>query len=52
VRTLLPLDDVLGCPRETTLALLAPCPVPLPERQGISRLLQVEEKTSKRKRSA
>ena len=51
-RTLLPLDDVLGCLRETIPALsrsaLHRCLV----RHGISRLPQDEEKTSKRKRFA
>jgi transposase InsO family protein len=51
-RTLLPLDDVLGCLRETLPALsrsaLHRCLV----RHGISRLPQNEEKTSKRKRFA
>jgi hypothetical protein len=46
------LDDVLGCPARDDPGPLAQCPAPLPERHGISRLLQVEEKTSKRKRSA
>jgi hypothetical protein len=51
-RTLLPLDDVLGCLRETLPALsrsaLHRCLV----RHGISRLPQNEEKTSTRKRFA
>jgi transposase InsO family protein len=51
-RTLLPLDDVLGCLRETIPALsrsaLHRCLV----RHGISRLPQPEEKASKRKRFA
>jgi hypothetical protein len=51
-RTLLPLDDVLGCLRETIPALsrsaLHRCLV----RHGISRLPQAEEKTSKRQRFA
>src|SRR4051794_7754918 len=51
-RTLLPLDDVLGCLRETLPALsrsaLHRCLV----RHGISRLPQNEEKASKRKRFA
>ena len=51
-RTLLPLDDVLGCLREAIPALsrsaLHRCLV----RHGISRLPQDEEKTSKRKRFA
>ena len=51
-RTLLPLDDVLGCLRETVPALsrsaLHRCLV----RHGISRLPQDEEKASKRKRFA
>src|ERR671916_803751 len=51
-RTLLPLDDVLGCLRETIPALsrsaLHRCLV----RHGISRLPRDEEKASKRKRFA
>src|SRR5215212_3691449 len=51
-RTLLPLDDVLGCPRESIPALsrsaLHRCPV----RRGISRLPRDEGKASKRKRFA
>ena len=51
-RTLLPLDDVLGCLRESILTLsrsaLHRCPV----RHGISRLPRSEEKASKRGRFA
>ena len=51
-RTLLPLDDVLGCLRESiptlTRSALHRCLV----RHGISRLPKDEEKTSKRKRFA
>jgi len=51
-RTLLPLDDVLGCLRESIPALsrsaLHRCPV----RRGISRLPRDEGKASKRKRFA
>src|SRR3954467_2706707 len=51
-RTLLPLDDVLGCLRESiptlTRSALHRCLV----RHGISRLPKTEEKTSKRRRFA
>ena len=51
-RTLLPLDDVLGCLRESiptlTRSALHRCLV----RHGISRLPKDEEKTSKRRRFA
>src|SRR3712207_6994287 len=51
-RTLLPLDDVLGCLRETIPALsrsaLHRCLI----RHGISRLPQGDEKASRRKRFA
>jgi transposase InsO family protein len=49
-RTLLPLDDVLGCLRETIPALSRSALHRCLQRHGISRLPQDEDKTSKRKR--
>ena len=51
-RTLLPLDDVLGCSRETIPTLSRSALHRCLQRHGISRLPQGEEKTSKRKRFA
>ncbi len=51
-RTLLPLDDVLGCLRETIPALSRSALHRCLQRHGISRLPQDEEKPSKRKRFA
>jgi transposase InsO family protein len=51
-RTLLPLDDVLGCLRETIPALSRSALHRCLQRHGISRLPQDEEKASKRKRFA
>jgi transposase InsO family protein len=51
-RTLLPLDDVLGCLRETIPKLSRSALHRCPQRRGISRLPQGEEKASKRKRFA
>src|SRR3712207_2478561 len=51
-RTLLPLDDVLGCLREAIPALSRSALHRCLERHGISRLPQGEEKASKRKRYA
>ena len=51
-RTLLPLDDVLGCLRETIPKLTRSALHRCLERHGISRLPQGEEKASKRKRFA
>jgi transposase InsO family protein len=48
-RTLLPLDDVLGCLRETIPKLSRSALHRCLERHGISRLPQGEEKASKRK---
>ena len=48
-RTLLPLDDVLGCLRETIPELSRSALHRCLERHGISRLPQGEEKASKRK---
>lgn len=49
-RTLLPLDDVLGCLRGTIPALSRSALHRCLQRHGISRLPQDEDKTSKRKR--
>jgi transposase InsO family protein len=49
-RTLLPLDDVLGCLRETIPALSRSALHRCLQRHGISRLPQDEDRTSKRKR--
>src|ERR671920_776456 len=49
-RTLLPLDDVLGCLREAIPALSRSALHRCLQRHGISRLPQGEEKTSKRQR--
>jgi transposase InsO family protein len=49
-RTLLPLDDVLGCLRGTIPALLRSALHRCLQRHGISRLPQDEDRTSKRKR--
>ena len=51
-RTLLPLDDVLGCLRETIPKLSRSALHRCLQRHGISRLPQGEEKASKRKRFA
>src|ERR671920_153859 len=51
-RTLLPLDDVLGCLREVIPTLSRSALHRCLERHGISRLPRDEEKTSRRKRSA
>jgi hypothetical protein len=51
-RTLLPLDDVLGCLRETLPTLSRSALHRCLMRHGISRLPQDEEKASKRKRFA
>ncbi len=51
-RTLLPLDDVLGCLRETIPALSRSALHRCLQRHGISRLPQGEEKASKRQRFA
>jgi transposase InsO family protein len=51
-RTLLPLDDVLGCLRETIPALSRSALHRCFQRHGISRLPQAGEKVSKRKRFA
>jgi transposase-like protein len=51
-RTLLPLDDVLGCPRETTPALTRSALHRCLARHGISRLPRGDDKASKRKRFA
>jgi transposase InsO family protein len=51
-RTLLPLDDVLGCLRETIPTLSRSALHRCLQRHGISRLPQGEEKASKRKRFA
>ena len=51
-RTLLPLDDVLGCLRETIPTLSRSALHRCLERHGISRLPRDEEKTSRRKRFA
>lgn len=51
-RTLLPLDDVLGCLRETIPALSRSALHRCFRRHGISRLPQAGEKASKRKRFA
>jgi transposase InsO family protein len=51
-RTLLPLDDVLGCLRETIPRLSRSALHRCLARHGISRLPQGEEETSKRKRFA
>src|SRR3712207_4611636 len=51
-RTLLPLDDVLGCLREAIPALSRSALHRCLQRHGISRLPQGEEKTSKRGRFA
>ena len=51
-RTLLPLDDVLGCLRETIPRLSRSALHRCLQRHGISRLPQGEEKASKRKRFA
>jgi transposase InsO family protein len=51
-RTLLPLDDVLGCLRETIPTLSRSALHRCLQRHGISRLPQGEEKTSKRQRFA
>jgi transposase InsO family protein len=50
--TLLPLDDVLGCLRETIPTLSRSALHRCLQRHGISRLPQGDEKTSKRKRFA
>ena len=42
-RTLLPLDDVLGCLKDT-IPKLSRAPAPLPQRHGISRLPESEDK--------
>ena len=51
-RTLLPLDDVLGCLRETIPKLSRSALHRCLQRHGISRLPQGEEKASKRRRFA
>src|SRR3954469_16382972 len=51
-RTLLPLDDMLGCLRETIPKLSRSALHRCLQRHGISRLPQGEEKASKRKRFA
>src|SRR5215203_3088411 len=51
-RTLLPLDDILGCLRETIPKLSRSALHRCLQRHGISRLPQGEEKASKRKRFA
>src|SRR3954454_2652947 len=51
-RTLLPLDDMLGCLRETIAKLSRSALHRCLQRHGISRLPQGEEKASKRKRFA
>jgi len=51
-RTLLPLDDVLGCLRETIPALSRSALHRCLQRHGISRLPQAGEKASERKRFA
>jgi transposase InsO family protein len=51
-RTLLPLDDVLGCLRETIPALSRSALHRCLQRHGISRLPQGDEKASKRRRFA
>ena len=51
-RTLLPLDDVLGCLREAIPTLSRSALHRCLQRHGISRLPQGEEKTSKRERFA
>ena len=51
-RTLLPLDDVLGCLRETIPKLTRRALHRCLERHGISRLPEGEEKASKRRRFA
>src|SRR5215208_1973127 len=51
-RTLLPLDDILGCLRETIPKLSRSALHRCFQRHGISRLPQGEEKASKRKRFA
>ena len=51
-RTLLPLDDVLGCLRETISGLSRSALHRCLQRHGISRLPQGDEKASKRKRFA
>jgi transposase InsO family protein len=51
-RTLLPLDDVMGCLRDTIPKLSRSALHRCLERHGISRLPQDEEATSKRKRFA
>ena len=51
-RTLLPLDDVLGCLREAIPKLSRSALHRCLQRHGISRLPQGDEKTSKRKRFA
>jgi transposase InsO family protein len=51
-RTLLPLDDVLGCLREAIPTLSRSAPHRCLQRHGISRLPQGDEKASRRKRFA
>src|ERR687886_884582 len=51
-RTLLPLDDVLGCLRETIPKLSRSALHRCLQRHGISRLPQGDEKASKRRRFA